>query len=84
MLIHVSLKKNEVILNVYVTFSRLIKHFEVSFRVRPSSGIKSRGNIIWSHGITAHPPGNFFATYRMCYLIPDYYPRILFHIFNEL
>ena len=55
-------------------FPDLKKHFEVSFRVRPSSGIKSRGN----------PPGNFSATYRMCHLIPDYYPRTLFHRYNEL
>ena len=81
MLIYVSLKKTEVILKVYVAFSRLKKHFKVSL------GETTLENLKWNISPMASRHlrrVNFFATYRMCYLIADYFCRILFHIYNEL
>ena len=82
MLIHVSLKKSELILKVYVTFSRHKRHFKISLG---ETFLEHYSETLFCRMVSQHLRWvNFFATYRMCYLIPDYYPRILFHRYNEL
>ena len=66
MLIYLSLKKNEV-----------KKHFKVRFH---ETFLEYQTETLYSPIVSRHLRRvHFFATYRMCYVIPDYYLRLLFH-----
>ena len=72
MLIYVSLKKKR---------SNIKKSFKVSLG-ETSAGVLKRWNSMKSPVPRHLRRVIFFSTYRICYPIPHYYPRILFHRYN--